>query len=436
MMRQEEVFLFTIQEGIKYKKIDLGEFNRNSNEVFQLNVVKLNEQCMKIYSELSKHQSSISQIMMILKIEDKIPLSSHKLIEERLEMQFEQLLGKKVDVGVYFVSMNKEGVVKDCSKAIHRIALKHTHDIIYHVTNEESELLNIRILNEGINQIGERFHSYLLTNNNFHVLSTNLIESNEDLLKQFQTFIYDFDYQSALRLLDDFVDCTEKEVIALLLQSSNLRFHFDFGQALTKLKQAKELYLHKTIENTTKIFETLYSYSTRETELERIHELYRQMSAHLEVDDHQSFLIRFYRVREAILLFILKYIATDSEIKPYRTSIYELINEVEKQYDAGELQGYTGIYFYMRSQNIGDFLKVRNASFIGHGRSEIDVDKMWFTYYGMSGITIAKAERRFYLDSKLMLRDLGIQLDSNIEDMNKLIINLSKKMIEGVNNNV
>jgi hypothetical protein len=102
---------------------------------------------------------------------------------------------------------------------------------------------------------------------------------------------------------------------------------------------------------------------------------------------------------------------------------------LEEKYDNWEIDGYYGAYFYLKSANVAGALNVRNNSFIGHSRNKVDKEELWHSYFGTSKTTFNKAKRRFIMDTALMFRDLGVELDENIMSINRFLLQLSRKMI-------
>jgi hypothetical protein len=127
---------------------------------------------------------------------------------------------------------------------------------------------------------------------------------------------------------------------------------------------------------------------------------------------------------------LLKY-AQDSEIdlqSMKKSTIYKVVDELEQRYEQQKIDGYYGAYFYLKSLNVANALQVRNKSFIGHSRDPIENAELWYSYYGTDNITIARAKRRFLLETDLLFRDLQAEQDDNFEKLIDYLIELSNSM--------
>ena len=158
--------------------------------------------------------------------------------------------------------------------------------------------------------------------------------------------------------------------------------------------------------------------------------MYRQLEVYFEKEDYSSFLVRFYRAREAVLYYLLQHGQHVSyPIKVGKNpSIYQVIDQLEEKYESEAITQYYGTYFYLKSKNVADTLQVRNNSFIGHGRKEINHRDLLTAHYGTASTTVKKAKHRFMMDSTLMLKDLEAELDDNFEHMTRLLLAVSRKL--------
>lgn len=248
-------------------------------------------------------------------------------------------------------------------------------------------------------------------------------------MQLFQHFIHDYNYGAALKLLDGLESNRQTRFIKLLLEVQQLRENFSFEKAHEKLIEAKRIFKSSNLclLQTEIILNHLVGLQgEQKKELEQIQELYRHIKALLLKEDFPSFLTRFYRAREAVLNYIVKYgPEKDAEVGLRKTStIYQFIDEVEDLYEKEVINRYFGVYFYIKSSNVANALSVRNKSYIGHNRKPISKNSIFQEYYGTKNTKIPQATERFLGDTRIMLRDLGGALDDNLEEMNTYLIEL------------
>jgi hypothetical protein len=256
--------------------------------------------------------------------------------------------------------------------------------------------------------------------------------SKDEMYVLFSQFLGNYNYKAAGSLIED---RTQPLWLALshLIDMQQSRLAFDFEDAMHNWKQAKQyvtadLALDPSFLHAEKVFEVLIDTSqTVQHELALIVELFRQLEVYLEVEDTVSFLIRFYRAREAVL----SYIAKQYGIARTRTgSIHDLFVRLEEAFEHSENTRYIGAYLFWKSKNVSDTMNIRNRSFIGHGRQGFSESKVWEEYSGYAMQTVAVSKRRFVRDGTLMLRDLGVQRDTYFEQMNDFILKVAATAFE------
>jgi hypothetical protein len=218
--------------------------------------------------------------------------------------------------------------------------------------------------------------------------------------------------------------------IRALLDMQQSRLSFDFADAAGHWARAKEtipadLLADPLFSRTGELFAELANGAdARAQELALITELVRQLELYLDVEDTASFLIRFYRAREAVLT----YIARDYGVERVKTgSIHALFTDLERALEQATEPKYLGAYFFWKSKNVTDTMDLRNRSFIGHGRNGFSEQRVWEEYSGYAMQSVPIAKRRFIRDAALMLRDLGAQHDDHIERVNSALLQLVQR---------
>ncbi|MEY4480312.1 MAG: hypothetical protein RLZZ267_990 [Bacillota bacterium] len=256
--------------------------------------------------------------------------------------------------------------------------------------------------------------------------------SKEEMIVLFSQFLSNYNYKAARSLLED-----RKQPLWLalthLIDMQQSRLAFDFKDAYAYWTEAKkQLSTDLSLDPSFLHAETLFAAltDTRDTakhELALIVELFRQLEIYLEVEDTVSFLIRFYRAREAVLSYIAKHYG----IERTRTgSIHELFKRLEVSFENEQATNYIGAYLFWKSKNVSDTMNIRNRSFIGHGRQGFSEAKVWEEYSGYAMQTVAVSKRRFIRDGSLMLRDLGVQRDDWFPQMNAFILKVAAQAFE------
>ncbi|WP_043932704.1 hypothetical protein [Bacillus sp. EB01] len=319
----------------------------------------------------------------------------------------------------------------DVSRIVHTISKRYPFEIVAQLPGIGHGKLYDLVFREGIRQSENRYAAVFFANGEAVVEKAEIVPLASDWLGEFQSFIMDHDYMAAYELLDELEDSVEKQAAASLLRLMIHRMNFDFEDARIALDEARsiagetELFIETDV-----ILKNLLSKDAAIRDLARIMELYRHLEMYLDLDDMVSFLIRFYRAREAILLYLIehKQIEGLGFKKETYSSIYQLIEKIEEMYDKREINSHFGAYFYLKSLNVAKLLQGRNQSFIGHGRSGIDNDVAWQSYFGTSRTTLSRAKKRFLMDSNIMLREFGLEMDNNVEKINLALLQLSEKL--------
>lgn len=365
-----------------------------------------------------------------------------------LTNKLEDLLEEMLDdweVDVQFVPGNPatsvEEFVIDVEAIIHKLSLKYPLEMFAHIANYGHPALSQAIFLEGIRQFENRYCSVYWEEGELYIMPTTIRQRTDSWGKQFREFILDHDYQAALEIISDIEQTETVKGIKALLHMMVDRFNFSFREALNHLEEAKEYLgadgedLPIILKDTRKCLEPLLSPEERVQDLARIQELFRQIDVFMEIDDTSSFLVRFYRVREAILFYLLNHLRTNADEPSERIerkgSIYNIFDQLEEKYMNWEIDGHYGAYFYIKSVNVAHALEVRNKSFLGHSRNKVDRDRLWKSYFGTKHTSVEKAKQRFMMDTAIMLRDLGVLEDENIPKLNRYLLELVSRIEEG-----
>lgn len=363
-------------------------------------------------------------------IEENIKWKHIKGIQTKLEHQIERLLKKTCDVIVELIPAQEPYTVEETAASlemmIHRLSIQYPFETFGHVIGLGHPVISQALFLEGINYFGERYSSIFFDNDETVLVPTNVHSLPHSWMNHFKNFVMEYDYIGANELIKDLEPNPKVEIVQKLVQVMIHRMNFSFESCLKLLESLKEEIGERDLYMLTRShFVNLLSRNKQNRDLARVDELFRQINCYLEVDDVTSFLVRFYRAREAVLFYLLEYAQTEPSPvrKKKNSSIYEVFEKLEEKYDCWEIDGYYGTYFWLRSSNVAKVLEERNKSFIGHSRSGINIERLWHSYYGVS-TTVEKAKRRFKMDTSLMLRELGIKDDDTFDRMNKLIIDL------------
>jgi flagellar biosynthesis protein FliP len=357
-------------------------------------------------------------------------------INSYLQEEIMNSLNHKLHVQIHIIPGTKESPLEemmiDFEPNIHELSISHPFANFGHVVAFGDAIPEEAFFLEGIRQWEDRYVSIYTSDSDISIVRTTIKGKTEQWTKQFRQFILDHDYYAALLMVEDLPQSDLSKGLKNVLHMMVDRFNYAFDDAILHLQDAKK-YLgeHRLFKETETIFERLRSTNEQEKDLALIVELYRQLDVYFDLDELPAFLIRFYRAREAVMHYLYNYAQTNQD--KYRvaskSSFHKVIDEMEEKYDLWELDGYYGAYFYIKSQNVADTLKLRNNSFIGHGRTGINELKLWKEYSGYIGTTKEKAKRRFVVDTSLLLRDLGVHQDENITKLNRYLL---RTVVKGI----
>lgn len=394
---------------------------------------KIIETLVRIVAEIPQDEGLI---VIWLLIEQNF--QKHEIIsfEQKFESWIEMHVGGNWDVEAIPIIANDEldmeRIEGDIGRLVHKLHVRYPSSYFAQIPFPSYPVVYQALFLEGVRQFQERYATIYIDVDHVHVEYTTLAVPSGTWTKQFREFIMDHDYEAALEMIKDTDETEETTVIKSLLQMMVDRLNFAFVDSIAHLNTALRYMPDEAILLETKRnLELLLDNNIKTRDLARIVELYRHIDMYLDVDDVVSLLVRFYRVREAILFYLLQHAQTVSYVEKIknRSTIYEVFDELEEKYANGEINTYYGVYFYLKSANVAGALNVRNRSFIGHSRNKVDVDNLWSSYFGTSRTTHIKAKRRFMMDTLIMLRDLGATLDENIMDINRLLLRLSRKIV-------
>jgi len=399
-------------------------------------------------NELTTYTKKINQEIVMIGIwcliEKDIASEETTELKTQLKEYLQSYLNVDIEVFLVQETGTLEKMLLEVDDHIHWLCINEPFALFVQLYQNHSSRLNHAILIEGINTYQDQFISCYVDSNSGELVTKQYQDSSKrkDWLQKFLRFIQDCDYKAAEELLKS-VDLSSNEMkeVYYLVNMQKRRLNFSFQKAYDSMELVKKYQSNQSLPllQTEFILSNLIQQDSKTKSLEQIQELYRQIQLFLGMEDIPSFLTRFYRAREAVLNHIVKYgqadatnVEDDSKIF---SSIYKLIDIIERKYDRHELEGNYGAYFYLKSSNVASALRVRNKSFIGHSRSSIDGKRLWSSYYGTSPRTSSEAKRRFLADSKIMLRDLGGNLDDNYQLLNqeireKIMLLAKKGMIE------
>ncbi|GGA92054.1 hypothetical protein [Ornithinibacillus halotolerans] len=323
-------------------------------------------------------------------------------------------------------------MLMEAERLVHQLAVKYPFDIFAQIVGFGHPIPFQTLFLEGVRQFENRYASVYWENNQVEILHTTIKQTMDSWMAEFRNFIIDHDYQAALEIITDIEQTKVVQGIKCLLQMMVDRFNFSFDLALAHVKEAKSHLPNHDVMNTTEaILMRLLSQNQAEQDLARIQELFRQIDVFIEIDDMPSFLVRFYRVREAILYYLFQHGRTSNDSSGHKNitkgHFLEKLAKLDEQYLSGEVDGNYGAYFYIKSANVTNTLEARNKSFLGHSRKQVNTSGVWKSYNGMKSSPY-QAKLRFTIDSKIMMRDLGIEEDENIPQINKYLLQVSSQM--------
>ncbi|MGX6443609.1 hypothetical protein ACWM35_10385 [Neobacillus sp. K501] len=415
---------------------------KRGHSFFQYDIDEVIHQCNELNDILLNLDYLHKEIYCWFTVDQHIMQRQIGIIEGHLEKVLEDKLQNGQEIHVMLIPICRVLSLDHCLSKLelHLLPLrkKYPTESFGQIVGQTNGVISQALLIEGLRQFPNRYISLYWDGKQLISIYNDSEISPKTWLSLFKEFIQDYDYQGALELLTDIKsDTSEYQVLEAILHTQLQRMNFAFDEAAQSLEKAMNLVKsHQVLMETDEILKRLLSGESyqKELELERIAELFRQIDVYIQTDDIPSFLVRFYRAREAVLYFLLKYGRTDEEASiaiEKKSSIYQVIEKLEELYDSWEIDDYYGAYFFLKSKNVASILEVRNKSFIGHSRNSINPKDLWYEFAGTTKTTVVKAKRRFQMDVDLLLRDLGIQVDDNYYSMNQLLLQLAEEMKTG-----
>lgn len=375
-------------------------------------------------------------------VDKELKRKEANLIENHLESFLSRELDYQWKVNVQLICTHENSTMVEFVNQLESILIpmmkKYPTEYFAAVYSEEKALLSQALLIEGLKHFGDRYVNLFWENRKVHVVNYPVQTKENDWFSLFKTFIYDYDYLGALKIFSNmkasYGDSPQFQFIEYLLKMQIKRMNFSFEEAYGYLKKGMELHKdYEVLHETETILKHLTMEHSKQRELERIQELFRHIYLFLETDNVPSFLVRFYRAREAVLFYLLQFARTgefEYSFHEKKSSIYEVFELLEEMYDNWEIDGHYGAYFFLKSLNTHNILMFRNRSFLGHARNKIEPNKLWQSFAGTDIVSPKKAKRRFQMDVDLLLRDLGVQTDDNFFALNVLMIKVAEELVE------
>ncbi|WP_409291265.1 hypothetical protein [Peribacillus sp. SCS-37] len=367
-------------------------------------------------------------LICVVPVEGRIGRKALYKLDQKLEDLITARLPEEWSADLYFIQKREGGgftrILTEAGLLIHKLSFYYPYETIIQLSGTGDAECFQAIFLESTKQLGSRHGFLFYSEGKAEISLSRQAVSDRSLKLQVKGSLREFDFQGALELVKG---QPAPEPLRLMLKMMVSRMNFCFSEAHQHAVECERLLKDEpAIKETRLLLEKLLSKEGREQDLALIEELYRQMEVCIEIDDMAAFLTRFYRAREAILTFLLKHGSGYQEEEPMKnnSSIYQLIEELEKRYEEGEIEEYMGAYFYLKSLNVAHTLRVRNQSFIGHGREEINSEELWHSYFGNKRASVSRVKKRFLLESNLMLRDLGAELDDNYTELMEIMLQM------------
>ncbi|MFC0215982.1 hypothetical protein ACFFK0_26640 [Paenibacillus chartarius] len=317
---------------------------------------------------------------------------------------------------------------------MHRLSVRHPFASFGQIAGKGASLFAHAFLLEGFRQWEDRYVSLYWQHDNVYECPVELHVYSHNWYQVFRQFLMDYDYRAAYEWVREQLSLTGHasiwEPVLHVVGMLGDRLNFHDGHTWEHWQQARKmLFPTELVQSTDRIVTDLRRVEGEQAgDLARIQELFRQMDLYLELDDIPSFMIRFYRSREALLQYIYRY-GRDGAPRdiPERLTLNELAELVEEEYASGGISRFAAAYFYSRSKNVADTLLLRNRSLLGHGRKGFKDREIWTEYTGYAGGAIYRSKLRFERDAALMLKDLGAQWDSHYEEWNHFLLEWLKE---------
>jgi hypothetical protein len=251
-------------------------------------------------------------------------------LEKQLERFIEKRLGDEWNVEAIFISLDAhslhfEELQDEVERHVHKLCVRYPFEYFAQLVNFGNSTVYQALFLEGIRQFEARYASIYWDENEVHVEYTMMQPHTETWSKQFRDFIIDHDYQAAFEMLKELDETDDVKALGFLLQMMMDRLNFAFEDALIHLEEAMKLLGNESVLVETKEkLSVLLSKETKTRDLARIVELYRHIDMYLDMDDFVSFLVRFYRAREAILFYLLQHAQTI----PHEVKLQKKINDL------------------------------------------------------------------------------------------------------------
>jgi hypothetical protein len=408
---------------------------RSNNGFFTYKVEEVTKELANLKNTLAAFPAEVDELYCWFSMDRKFNRRQAIVIENHLEKVIENQLRNELKINVLLIPAGENAgfveYLKQMDLLLMPLAKRYPDKTFAHLIHQEGNgLLSQAFSIEAIRHFGERYEAIHWEGNQPASIQYEIQVDHQSWTSLFKTFIQDYDYPAARDLLKDLnADSFQVQAIEGLLQSQIKRMNFAFEEAYEYLNKVFNLLPpHESLQETASILKKLIRNHQQEKELERIVELFRQINIYIETDDIPSFLVRFYRAREAVLFYLMDHARTSDQVQIERgkkSAIFQVFVELEELYDARAVDGHYGAYFFLKSQNTYNILQYRNRSFIGHARNKIDSKDLWLSFAGTNATTTAKVKKRFQMDSELLLRDLGVIEDDNFHSINLLLLQLA-----------
>lgn len=277
---------------------------------------------------------------------------------------------------------------------------------------------------KSLEYLGDDVIPYAYQDNQFIQIKVEQIAPKKDLKYLLVHFLKHHDYVSALGIIkqDDFLKSAKNQeyaqAIHWAIKAMVKRTNCDFTRAIECWEQTEIIWREQPQlgSNTLQILDRLAGQG-QISEREKIHELIRQVLLRLHTGDISGFLTRMYRLRELLINYIWTYISKgESRALRARLPAYEQLDCLRTEMASGKIQGHRAAYFYLKNANLAATLKLRNKSFIGHGREGFDT-KDWVKAYMGGDLSIYEAIEDFEQELSFLLEDMGMHRDDNYQQI-------------------
>jgi len=267
---------------------------------------------------LSTLESMDKEVYCWFTVDSQITTRQKMVVEDHLEKLLEERISEGWDVQVLLIPIGRTFSLESCLNQLEILLLplkkRYPTECFGQIVGAQTNLISQALLLEGLRQFPQRcvtlYWDGTKTTSVHHPGKVN----PKSWFRLFREFIQDYDYQGALGLLSDLtVSSDSLKGIEGLLRSQLKRMNFDFEEANHCLSEAIILVgSNHCLLETKAIYAKLLNHDPKIKELERIAELFRQIEIYVQMDDTPSFLVRFYRAREAVLFYLLQFAQTKS----------------------------------------------------------------------------------------------------------------------------